>query len=149
MEEIEYKKSSAVMVFNDKGELALQLRSATDNTFPSYWDFSAGGGIKEKEDCKIAAKRELKEELGIDIDIEFFSKEHFIYPAWNSNKIRDVELYVYRANHNGPFKFNKEEIEMVNFFALDKIKEMVGSEEKIHPELKMFLEKRIISDSTI
>ena len=46
---IEKKKSSAVLVFNDKGELALQLRSSNDDSFPSHWDFSAGGGIDSGE----------------------------------------------------------------------------------------------------
>jgi len=65
----EYKKSSGVLVFNNKGELALQLRAAKDDSFPSHWDFSAGGGINAGEDNKLSAQREVKEELGIDAKV--------------------------------------------------------------------------------
>lgn len=38
---IEYKKSSAVLIFNNDKKVALQLRAAKDDSFPSHWDFAA------------------------------------------------------------------------------------------------------------
>lgn len=78
----EYKKSSATIIFNEKGELALQLRSAHDDSFPSYWDFAAGGGIDEGEEEKQSAEREVREELGIDARVEFIATKQYIYPAY-------------------------------------------------------------------
>jgi 8-oxo-dGTP pyrophosphatase MutT (NUDIX family) len=60
---IKYKKSATILVFNDKGELALQLRSHNDDSFPSHWDFLAGGGVNKGEDKKVVAERELREEI--------------------------------------------------------------------------------------
>ncbi|MBI4121263.1 MAG: NUDIX domain-containing protein [Parcubacteria group bacterium] len=141
---IEYKKSSAVLVFNDKGELALQLRAAHDDKFPSHWDFSAGGGIDDGEDDALAARRELHEELGIDADVEFITKEHYTYPAWDPSITREVDLSVFKAHHNGPFKPDPDEVEKVQFFGLETIGEMMQSGVKFHPEFRLSWEKGIV-----
>lgn len=144
---IEYKKSSAVLVFNDKGELALQLRAASDDSFPSHWDFSAAGGIDPGEDSKLSAQRELKEELGIEAEVEFITKEHFRYPAWNPDVTREVDVFLYRAYHNGPFSPDPKEVEKVQFFKLEVIKEMIESGHKFQPELVLAWNKGIISNA--
>lgn len=143
----EYKKSSEVLVFNDKGELALQLRVAGDDSFPSHWDFSAGGGIDPGEDGELAAKRELKEELGVDASAEFVTEEHYTYTAWNPAVTREVDLFLYKAHHNGPFNSDPAEVEKVQFFKLDTIKEMIESGHKFHPEFVLSWNKGIISNA--
>ena len=101
------------MVFNDSGELALQLRAARDSLYPSHWDFTAGGGIDPGEESQHSAERELQEELGITAKVEFVAKEHYTYPAWNSPASREVDLFIYKSHHSGPFKPDPEEIEKV------------------------------------
>ena len=144
---IEYKKSTAVLVFNDRGEVLLQLRAANDDTFPSHWDFSAGGGIDEGEDEKTSIRRELSEELGVEVEIEFMKKEHYKYPAWKPSTIRESDLYVYKAHHNGPFSPDPTEIEKVDFFTLERIKEMMESRIKFHPEFVLSWEGGIIAQA--
>lgn len=141
----EYKKSSAVLVFNDDGELALQLRAANDDSFPSHWDFSAGGGIDPGEDNKNSAQRELREELGVDASVEFISQERYNYPAWNPSVLREVDLSIYKAHHNGPFQIDSAEVEKVQFFKLETIREMMKSGVKFHPEFALSWNKGIIS----
>src|SRR4051812_43883356 len=53
-----------VLVFNSKGELFLQKRSMTKDTFPGAWDSSASGHLDTGEDYEACALRELGEELG-------------------------------------------------------------------------------------
>ena len=141
---IEYKKCSAILVFNDKNELLLQLRAADDDTFPSHWDFAAGGGIDEGEDEEIAAKRELVEELGISAELEFVARAYFTYPAWKPNTTRETDLFIYKTHHSGPLCPNVKEVEKVEFFAIDKADEMLASGEKFHPELKLSFEKGFV-----
>jgi len=132
------------MVFNDAGELALQLRSANDFSFPSHWDFSAGGGIDEGEDPKFSAERETREELGVEVKVEFVAEEHFKYPAWNPANTREVELHIFKTHHNGPFTIDTVELEKVEFFTFEKIKEMIDSGLKFHPEFLLLWNKGII-----
>ncbi|MBI2004675.1 NUDIX domain-containing protein [Patescibacteria group bacterium] len=142
---IEHKKSSAIMVFNDKGELALQLRAAHDDSFPSHWDFSAGGGIDPGEAEKASAERELFEELGVKIDIEFVTEENYTYPAWKPSVTRETELWIYRTHHNGPFTLDPTEVERVEFFSFETIAKMMVSGHKFHPEFVLSWNKGIIS----
>ena len=144
---IEFKKSSTVLIFNNKGELALQFRAHNDNSFPSHWDFSASGGINPEEDYNSAAKRELKEELGIDTDVRFICEEHYIYPAWNPSNTRDVKVFFFEAFHNGPFYPDPEEVEKVQSFKLETIKQMMESGQKFHPEFILAWNKGIISEA--
>jgi isopentenyldiphosphate isomerase len=141
----EYKKSSVIMVFNDKGELALQLRAANDDAFPLHWDFSAAGGIDEGENEKASAERELQEELGITANVQFVAQEHLEYPSWNPAITRKTDLFIYKAHHNGPFKPDPKEVERVEFFSLDKIKNMIESGDKFHPEPALLWKKGLIT----
>ena len=144
---VEYKKSSAVLVFNDNGELALQLRASGDSSFPAHWDFSAGGGMDPGEDSKLCAERELREELGIDANVEFITEEHYTYPAWNPSVTREVDLFIYKCRHNGPFNPDRTEVEGIEFFKLETIKKMIESGVKFHPEFTLSWNKGIISQA--
>ena len=53
-----------VLVHNHQGQLFLQRRSASKDTFPNCWDSSCSGHVDAGEDYLTAARRELGEELG-------------------------------------------------------------------------------------
>ena len=54
-----------VLVFNARGEVFLQKRSRTKDTFPGAWDSSCSGHLDSGEDYDAGAVRELGEELGL------------------------------------------------------------------------------------
>src|SRR5476651_2121401 len=54
-----------ILLFNPQGELYLQKRSATKDSFPLCYDSSASGHVDTGEDYAACAVRELREELGI------------------------------------------------------------------------------------
>ena len=63
-------RSSVLLLFNNKNELLLHKRSENKGWFPGLYDFSASGTVNDEsyEDCM---KREIQEELGIDVDFEW------------------------------------------------------------------------------
>ena len=144
---IEYKESTGVLVFNDNNELALQLRASGDDTYPSYWDFSSGGGIDKGEDAKDSAIRELQEELGITAEVKYVSTEHLTYPAWKPSTTRKEDIHIYKANHNGPFEHDPHEVDKVEFFSLDKIQNMIDLGEKVHPGFILVWEWGVITNA--
>ncbi len=132
--------SSVVLVFNDRNELVLQLRAAKDDNFPLHWDFSAAGGITPGENHKTAAKRELREELGIKVDLDYIGEEFY-----QDNDFTD-KLYIYKTKHNGPFIPDSNEVEEVRFFKLEQIEEMLKAGVKFHPEFIYLWNKGILKE---
>ena len=77
-----YKKSLIhrivhVLIFNNRGEMALQLRSKKVSFCPNHWSTTVGGHVQSGETYKIAAIREYKEELGTTSNIKIFSKDYY------------------------------------------------------------------------
>ncbi len=133
------RRSCAItLIYNEHGDLALQLRAAHDDSYPSHWDFSAGGGIDEGEDPHTAAVRELQEELGIACELEYVGKE-----VCTDDEYAD-HLYMYKATYSGLFKLNSNEVADLVFFPPQKIQEMIDANEKFHPELRTLWKQGLI-----
>lgn len=58
-------------IFNSKGEMLIQRRQDFKAGWSGMWDLTCGGSAISGENSQTAARRELLEEIGIDID---FSK---------------------------------------------------------------------------
>ena len=111
-----------VLLFNKKGELLLQKRSTNKDVAPGKWDTSVGGHVNPGENIHIAAKRELKEELGITrCRIEFLHEYIF------SNHIESELVSTFTCVYNGNLIFNKDEIDGIKFWGLDEISKNLGN----------------------
>ncbi|WP_025025512.1 (deoxy)nucleoside triphosphate pyrophosphohydrolase [Caldalkalibacillus mannanilyticus] len=55
------------VIENPRGEILCALRSP-DMSMPDYWEFP-GGKVEEGESYEVALKREIREELGCEIDV--------------------------------------------------------------------------------
>jgi len=75
---------SAGILINNDNQILLSQRTA-DKSFPGQWEFP-GGKIESSETAHEALIRELKEELGIDIDNSYLFKriEHY-YDSFKAN----------------------------------------------------------------
>ncbi len=60
------KPTASVLIENDKGEILLTRRAI--EPLKGYWD-TAGGFCEEDEHPEDAARREIKEELGVDVEL--------------------------------------------------------------------------------
>jgi isopentenyl-diphosphate delta-isomerase type 1 len=56
-----------IWLFNARGELFLQKRSDTKDSAPDCWDSSASGHLDSGEEYDACAVRELREELGLEV----------------------------------------------------------------------------------
>lgn len=57
-----------VWIVNDKGQYLIQRRQPWKHGWPNMWDCAAGGSALRGESTKEAAIREIREEIGIDLD---------------------------------------------------------------------------------
>jgi isopentenyldiphosphate isomerase len=125
-------------VVNDKGEIALQLRSKNKTFCTLHWCTAAGGHVLTGENYKDAISREIKEEIGIEIDCRMIGKWDYWCPV--KKGLRKF-LGVFEAIYNGPFTVDLEEVDEIRFFCLDEIRQMINNKGKLHPELIFLLEK--------
>lgn len=106
-----------ILVFNARGEVFLQKRSLTKDTFPGAWDSSASGHLDCGESYDPCALRELREEIGLE-------------PAQPLERLFKMDacpgtgqehVWVYRCQAEGPFQLHPEEIERGGWFAPDRV----------------------------
>ncbi len=99
-----------ILLFNEAGEVFLQKRSLLKDRHPGVWDSSAAGHVDAGEEYDAAADRELAEELGVECHLERILK----LPA--SERTGQEFIWLYRGQHNGPFKLSQSEIDHGAFF---------------------------------
>lgn len=129
-----------VMVANNEGELLLQLRDKHLSFAPNYWSTSAGGHVLSGESYIQAAQRELKEELGI----EALLNEPYIV-TYSGHQGITKKLAIYSIEHEGPFRPELGAIERIEFIPLSRIKSMIESGGKFHPELVFIIENNLLN----
>ncbi|MBX3444496.1 MAG: NUDIX domain-containing protein [Planctomyces sp.] len=78
-----------IFVFNSRGELLLQRRSATKDESPLKLTSSASGHLGAGEDYAAAAVRELAEEIGLTGELQFAVK----LPATPATAFEHTVLY--------------------------------------------------------
>ncbi len=63
-----WHKAVALYIINSKDQVLLQKRSANKKLWPNLWDITAGGHVLAGEFGFQSVIREVKEEIGIDIN---------------------------------------------------------------------------------
>lgn len=58
-----------LIVFNAAGQMLIQQRQSCKRSCPDMWDITVGGCAVVGESSQEAAMRELREELGLEIDL--------------------------------------------------------------------------------
>ena len=110
-----------VLVFNSRGELFLQKRSMSKDTFPGAWDSSASGHLDCGEDYDTCAIRELREEIGLITNIV----PERLFKIEACCETGQEFVWVYRLDREGPFQLHPEEIERGEWFSPETINRWV------------------------
>lgn len=112
--------------FNPKGELYLQHRPVWKDIQPNKWDTAVGGHIDFGEDVMSALQREVREELGLDIEknrIDVIPITKYVF-----NGLLERELvYVFKTVSNlkpSP----SEELDGGRYFSREEIIDNMGKE---------------------
>ena len=126
-----------ILVFNKKGELALQMRGQGVHFAPGHWSTTAAGHVSSGESYEQAAIRESQEEIGVTFPIKHLAIDHYLDQSRQVPKI----LGTFTALFEGPFYPDPDPVVEVRYFSLEVIKKMIAAGEPFHPEL-LFLLKR-------
>jgi len=122
-----------IMIFNKKWEYLAQIRSENASFLPWYYSTSVWWHVISWENYLESAKREMIEEIWIDLDLKF--KIKFVFKT-NNNITKFVEVYEAIIDDE-KININKNEVKSMEFITLEELKK----KEKLHPELRYILNK--------
>lgn len=58
-----------ICIFDESGRMLIQHRQPFKSGWPDRWDFSVGGSAIAGDDSRTAAEREMREEIGLSLDL--------------------------------------------------------------------------------
>jgi isopentenyldiphosphate isomerase/GNAT superfamily N-acetyltransferase len=152
-----------IWIINDKGEFLVQKRQPWKQGWPNMWDCAAAGAAVIGDSSRDAAIREVKEELGLELDM---SKGELLFTVKFSCGFDDI--WIVRQNVDmKDLKLQYEEVadakwaneqeirrmttdgEFIGYHYLDKMFEMIKSDislvkaEADESELLLNLQKKV------
>lgn len=111
-----------VCIFNSRGEMLIQQRQSYKEGWPNLWDISVGGSAVQGDSSQSAAEREVKEELGLVLDLQG------VRPHFTNNFDRgfdDFYLVEQEVNIDG-LKLQEEEVQAVKWASKEEILELLS-----------------------
>ncbi len=120
-------RSTFIFVFDSRGRLLVQRRTATKDMYPGYFDLAAGGVVTAGESYDESARREAAEELGI-ADTPLTPCFEFYYQDEKNRCFGKV----YTCACEGPFSLQREEVASAEFRELSEI--LDGQIEPVTPD---------------
>jgi isopentenyldiphosphate isomerase len=114
------------LIFNTSGELLVQKLARTRLRHPEYWGSSVAAYLFAGESYRAAAERRSTQELGVrGLELDFVGKI-----SMNDEGCQKF-IGIFSAVHDGPFAFNKEHIEKLEFLPLQQIHHLRDSGERL------------------
>lgn len=109
-----------VCIFDSEGRMLIQQRQTT-KTWAEYWDVTVGGSALSGENSRQAAQREVKEEIGLDVD---FSTLRPMFTHNFENGFDDFYL-IKKDVDLAELSLQTEEVKAVKWASYDEIERMV------------------------
>ena len=131
-----WHRSAYAFIINSQNEVLLQIRSHLKKVEPNTIDISVGGHVLAGEFGVNALIREVKEELGIEIDEKSFK---YLTCSISENIEKDKNIInrqfneyfvIYKDAEIDKLKIQPEEVEEVKYFKKDEILDKIRN----HPE---------------
>ena len=122
-------RAFSIFIFNAVGQLLLQRRAKEKYHSANLWTNTCCSHPRPREFTLEAAKRRLKEEMGIETHLE--KKFDFIYQAELDNNLIEFEFdHVFIGHYNYPPVLNPEEASDYRWISIQELK----NEIKQYPE---------------
>ncbi|MFC2135138.1 NUDIX domain-containing protein [Bacteroidota bacterium] len=113
---------AAILIFNSKGEMLIGKRPGHLRAYPDKWTYPAGGKVDYNESYLEAAKREMMEEIGVEMDL----KKKFEYSTFSSSEGK-IFVQVFSGIKEDGFKPNPKEVEEIKWVTKEWLKKDIES----------------------
>ena len=127
-----------IWLFTSDEKILLQKRAQTKKVFPGLWDISVAGHVTAGEEILSSAKREVFEEIGLQLEDKDLTKIGTrVHQVSHVNGIQDNEHHhVFIAELKVPvssLKIQKEEVAGIKLFELSTLKNTKNLENVLLP----------------
>ena len=146
-------RAFSVLLFNNSNKLLIQKRASEKITFPSIWANSCcshplhiDSEVNGIDGAKIAAKRKMEQELGIESDLIKLEQLNYmtkmIYKARADEKWVEHEVdYIFAVKCDFNINPNKIEIEETKYVNLEELENLFNDKKaKIGPWFRLIKE---------
>ncbi len=129
-------RAFSLFLFNDRGELLLQQRSAQKRLWPGYWSNSCCSHPRAGESLEVATRRRLEDELNLRAQLEHVY--WFCYTAAFGDLGSENELcHVYLGRVGDDVRPNDSEIAAIRYLTAERLAvEMADAPESFTPWFK-------------
>ena len=128
----EYHLSVSVWIVNKQGEFLISKRVSSKKAAPDMWE-TTGGSALAGEDALTAARREVREELGIDLEPakgRIFSA--YTWPHSDGSGAAYFVVWIFRQDFDlTAVTLQKEETCDVRFASKEELRKLIGEEKFI------------------
>lgn len=127
-------RAVSIAVMGSDQRLLVHRRADDKDVWPGMWDMAAGGVVAAGESFEVAARRELVEELGVEVaEFRRLGEGRFVDES--------VALLgrSYLVVHDGPFTFTDGEISEVRWVNADELSALMATERFVPDNVALLL----------
>lgn len=137
-------RSVSVAVLSSDGRLLVHRRADHKDLWPGRWDIAAGGVVASGEGYAESARRELAEELGVDLA---GSSVDLVELGEGEYRDDDVALRCrcFVVTHDGPFRFSDGEVTEVCWMSLADLDELVAEQRSDSVQVRVVPDSLVIT----
>ena len=128
-------------IMNKKGEILLQKRSKNKKKNPNKWA-KTGGHVDSGEKVEDAILREIKEEIGIDVDKKDLELLDIYKSQDENNKYFGYNYFVYVNYPIKQYTLQKSEVSRVKYVTIEKIEKAKEINDENYKNIEVLKEKR-------
>jgi isopentenyl-diphosphate delta-isomerase len=119
-------RAFSILVFNSKGEILIQKRSAKKYHSGGLWTNTCCSHPLPDETMADATRRKLIQEMGIDVETRFAYK--FTYRIVLEGELTEHEVdHVFIGYFDGEPVINKEEVEAWRYVTIEELRSNMAS----------------------
>lgn len=135
MEDGDYRIVVHFCLFNTNNQMLIQQRQLFKKGWSGMWDLTTGGSAILGEDSSMACEREVREELGLEVDL----KDKIADVTFNVRNVMNDVFVMVKDVEIDTLKLQYEEVKQVKWASKEEIISMIQSGEFI-PYKESFIE---------